>query len=111
MEKRFYASTWQDFLADLIADTQEKERLAAALSVEPITLTRWAKRIVRPRERHIHNLVQALPPSRTQEFLRLAQADFPSLQSKTALDHLTLEALPQNMKYIPHNSGDGRPSL
>ncbi len=94
MEKYQIASTWQDLLAELIADPQEKERLATALSVEPITLTRWAKKTARPRDRNIHNLLHALPPSLFQAFLRLAVVEFPSLHPTTIPEHPTFETLP-----------------
>jgi hypothetical protein len=94
MEKHSLASTWQDLLAELIDDTQEKTRLATALSVEPITLTRWAKRTARPRERNMHNLLNALPPSHSQAFLRLAVVEFPTLHLTALSEHPAFEALP-----------------
>lgn len=79
MEKYSQASTWQELLAELIADVQEKKRLAAALSVQPITLKRWVEGTACPRERNMLRLVSILPPDLSGMFLRLVQADFPHL--------------------------------
>lgn len=73
------ASTWQDLLAELIEDTAERERLASVLSVQPITLIRWAEKTSHPRERNMQNLVQAIPPVLFQDFLRLALIEYPHL--------------------------------
>jgi hypothetical protein len=80
MENIHDVSTWQNMLAELIKDTREKERLAAAISMQPITLTRWARRTSHPREQNMSSLVQALPPHLARAFRALATVDFPGLK-------------------------------
>src|SRR5579859_3988177 len=94
MEKRSKASTWQDFLAELIADTYERKRLAAALSVQPITLTRWAKGIALPREQNMLNLLRAVSPAHYQAFLRLVIVEFPHIMPNNPVTSPVFEALP-----------------
>lgn len=94
MEKRSKASTWQELLAELIADTYERKRLAAALSVQPITLIRWAGNISRPRERNMSSLLHAVPPALFQTFLNLAAVDFPHLTPTSTLSSPVLGNLP-----------------
>ena len=79
MEKHPQASSWQELLAGLIVDVRERERLAAAIQVQPITLIRWAERDSRPRLQNIRRLLAAMPPALFQNFFSLASIDFPSL--------------------------------
>jgi GAF domain len=100
-----HAFAWRTFLAEIIRDPQEKQRLADAMSVNPITLTRWASapshmdkrengvkpgKSPRPQLHSLRKLVAALPeyrdtllPSILEEFRELAEEDFlsPPLQS------------------------------
>lgn len=94
MEKHQKAPTWHDLLAEQIKDPRERERLAAALSVQPITLIRWAKRFSHPREQNMRNLLQALPPSLAQAFLNLVVVDFPALAQNAPVDHPAQGELP-----------------
>lgn len=94
MEKRSKASTWQELLAELIADPHERKRIAAALSVQPITLIRWAGNISRPRERNISSLLHAVPPALFQTFLNLAAVDFPHLMPTSTLSSPASSTLP-----------------
>lgn len=72
-------TTWQAFLGQLIANPQERARLAAAVRVRPITLQNWAAGVFRPREEHIHALLKNLPAGTYPLFLRLLITDFPEL--------------------------------
>lgn len=74
------AATWQQMLAELLKNGAEKARLAADLSVQPITLVRWAAGTSHPRENNMQSLVQAMPPSLFHEFYRLAEQDYPQLR-------------------------------
>ena len=94
MEKSSKASTWQEFLAELITDTHERKRLAATLSVQPITLTRWAKGIAQPREQNLLNLLHALSPAHRQTFLHLVLVDFPHLTSVETVEAPAFETVP-----------------
>lgn len=79
MDPTSKASNWQGLLAELITNLSERERLAQALSVRPVTLIRWAKNISRPQERNLRKLLQVLPPSLAPTFGRLVAVEFPGL--------------------------------
>jgi hypothetical protein len=69
--------TWREFLAAVIRDTKEKQRIANEMGVDPVTLTRWATRESSPRPRSLLNrLVEALPPHREQ-LTQLIREEFP----------------------------------
>jgi hypothetical protein len=69
--------TWREFLAAVIRDSKEKQRIANEMGVDPITLTRWATRESSPRPRSLLNrLVEALPPHREQ-LIQLIRQEFP----------------------------------
>lgn len=78
-------STWQEFLGQLIESPQEKQRIAEAVRVRPITLQRWAEGISRPRDENISMLLKVLPAGSYLLFMRLLIVDFP---------HLVQEVLP-----------------
>src|SRR5436305_13357091 len=70
--------TWREFLATLIRDTKEKQRIASEMGVDPITLTRWAMKESSPRPRSLLNrLVNALPLHREQ-LSKLIREEFPN---------------------------------
>ena len=56
--------TWRELLAEIIKNPQEKGRIAAALGVHPLTLTRWVRSIATPRQNHLHRLFEAVPELR-----------------------------------------------
>jgi GAF domain len=71
--------TWREFLATLIRDTKEKQRIAGEMGVDPITLTRWATRGSSPRPRTLLNrLVNVLPAHRKQLSTLIAE-EFPNV--------------------------------
>ena len=70
--------SWQDFLGRLIKDTKERKRIADMVRVQPITLSRWASGISKPREEHLRRLLRALPPDSSQTLLAILQKDFPT---------------------------------
>ncbi len=98
-----HAFAWRTLLAEIIHDPQEKQRLADAMDINPITLTRWASaqfymnqngeksgKPPRPQLHSLRKLVTALPeyrdtllPSLLEEFRELTEEDFrsPALQS------------------------------
>lgn len=72
-------ATWQEFLGQLIANPQARERLAAAVHVRPITLQRWTEGVSRPRVENIRSLIKHLPREAYPLFMRLLIIDFPEL--------------------------------
>jgi hypothetical protein len=93
-----HAFAWRTLLAEIIRDPQEKQRLADVMSVNPITLIRWASaqsninqkrerekpgKPPRPQLHSLRKLVAALPeykdtllPSLLEEFQELTEEDF-----------------------------------
>jgi len=72
-------ATWQEFLGQLIADHKQRERLAEAIRVRPVTLQRWAEGVSRPREENIRALLKKLPAETYPLFMRLLLRSFPEL--------------------------------
>ena len=70
--------TWRDLLAEIIHNPHEKQRMAAALGVNQVTLSRWANNQSRPRPQHQRKLLDAIPVERKQEFAELFAAEFPA---------------------------------
>lgn len=70
--------TWRELLGKLIADPQERQRLAEILNVNPITLTRWATSRSNPHLDNLRALIEALPQHRQQLVESIAQ-EFPNL--------------------------------
>lgn len=58
--------TWREFLALIIKDPQEKQRLAKELGVHHITLTRWTIGEGKPRLQLLQKLLAALPGQREE---------------------------------------------
>ncbi len=89
-------STWQEYLAQLIEDPQEKQRMAEAVRVRPITLQRWAESISRPRDENIRLLLKALPSGSYPLFMRLLIRDFPHLvEENIPPDRFSIEIPPE----------------
>lgn len=68
--------TWRELLGKAISDTQERQRIAETLAVNPITLIRWASGISTPRQEKLLPLLDALPYYR-QQLLELIAKEFP----------------------------------
>jgi hypothetical protein len=71
------AGDWRELLRVYIASPQERQRIANALGVRPITLTRWANGESLPRQRSLHQLIAAFPPSDRATFIVLLERDMP----------------------------------
>lgn len=63
--------TWRELLSQRIADPRERERLARALTVNAITLHRWAKGISNPRPEKLLRLLEMLSFKESDQLLRL----------------------------------------
>jgi hypothetical protein len=71
------ARSWRDLLSEVIRDPREKQRIAHALGVNPMTLVRWASGQSRPRVQHHKKLLDAFPAQYKQEFSALFAEEFP----------------------------------
>jgi hypothetical protein len=87
-------ATWQEFLGQLIADSHERARLAAALHVKPITLQRWTRDLSRPSDKNIRLLIKNLPKESYPLFMRLLLVDFPELRREELPEEHFFQGLP-----------------
>src|SRR5579884_40742 len=71
-------TTWRELLGKIIQDSQERQRIANELSVNPITLSRWVSGESKPREQNLRQLLNALPQQRGL-LLELVVEEFPEL--------------------------------
>lgn len=63
--------TWRELLSQRIANPRERERLAHALTVNAITLHRWAKGTSNPRPEKLQHLLEILSFKESDQLLRL----------------------------------------
>jgi len=67
--------TWREMLRQRIADPRERERIAHALTVNAITLQRWAKGTSNPRPEKLQRLLEILSFKESDQLLRLFKAE------------------------------------
>lgn len=77
-----HGQTWRELLGKAINDTQERQRIADVLGVNPVTLTRWVTNKSSPRIDNLRLLLQALPNQR-QQLIELIQQEFPAFLTIT----------------------------
>jgi AcrR family transcriptional regulator len=70
--------SWRDLLGELTSDSIERQRIASAIGINPVTLTRWVGNKSSPRIDNVRQLLDALPQRREQLFT-LMQEEFPEL--------------------------------
>lgn len=71
---------WRDVLNAYIQDVQQKQKIALALGVHPLTLVRWAKGISTPRRlQNLRDLPNFMPEQR-DKVLQSILEEFPMLQ-------------------------------
>jgi hypothetical protein len=68
-------NSWRDLLKQIIDHKQEHQRIALAMHIHPITLTRWAAGMTSPRPGQIRSLLNALPAYREQLSELIIQCD------------------------------------
>lgn len=71
------AATWRELLGQLILNPKERQRLATAIRVRPITLQRWSEGNFKPRDEHLRMLIKNLPPGIYSLFMHLLLVEFP----------------------------------
>ena len=79
------ASSWRELLGRIIADPQEKQRIINELGINPITLIRWVKGEVVPRDENLRRLLAVLPAQREALAQLLVEA-FPALVVSSGQD-------------------------
>jgi len=84
---------WRALLGKMISDLQERQRIADALGVTTITLTRWATKKSNPRMESLRLLLRTLPSHR-QQFIELIQEEFPNFMVEDVSAEKTLQEIP-----------------
>lgn len=67
---------WRDLLGKIIADHQERVRIATALGINTATLVRWANGETNPRTQNLHALLKFLPPMYRDQMSELIPQEF-----------------------------------
>src|SRR5438876_8404693 len=66
--------TWRDLLTQIISDPLEKQRIADALGIHPMTLVRWARGEGSPHPKNLYRLLDVVPAYRARLLLLIGQA-------------------------------------
>lgn len=78
--------TWRDLLKSIIKDPQERERMAAELGKNSVTLTRWSTGESLPRQQHLRQLLRVLPIDLRDRFITLVQQEDASFSDEAFTD-------------------------
>jgi len=70
---------WREALRAYIQDVRQRQRIALALGVHPLTLVRWTNRVSVPRLQYLRDLPDLLPEQR-EEVLQSILEEFPLLR-------------------------------
>src|SRR5947209_4846281 len=84
--------TWRELLGQSINDSQERQRIANALGVNPVTLMRWVRQESNPRMENLHRLLNAIP-QRREQFLALIKKEFGDFSAIEEYGELTYEPI------------------
>jgi len=86
--------SWQAVLQKIIRQPGERQRLIAALGINPMTLNRWLKDEYQPNRAHLTALLRHVPPQYRQELREAIDLDHPNLDgldSEVELVHISPE--------------------
>jgi hypothetical protein len=75
-------TNWQALLQKIIQPPRERQRIAAALGINAITLTRWAKQNSRPQPASLARLVKVVQPHYRTELLKALKVAYPEMEEK-----------------------------
>lgn len=75
------AASWRELLGNCIANPQERQRIASALGVRPITLMRWANGESLPRPQNLRQLVTVLPSQQREALVTLLEIEVPGFSA------------------------------
>ncbi|MEO8970742.1 MAG: hypothetical protein ABI406_03970 [Ktedonobacteraceae bacterium] len=70
--------TWREVLGQIIEDAHERQRIASALGINPITLERWANHTSKPRIQNLRLLLAVLPEQH-HDMIASLSAEFPDI--------------------------------
>lgn len=77
MQEKKKPLSWREMLRGIIADVQERQRIASELDINPATLIRWSTNETNPRPQNLRHLLEVLPKYR-ETLLPLIQEELPS---------------------------------
>ncbi|GCE11928.1 GAF domain-containing protein [Tengunoibacter tsumagoiensis] len=73
--------SWPGILQGIIKSPNERQRLATALGVTNMTLSRWASGESKPQRLHLIHLLQVVHPNHRQELLDALEQLYPEIQT------------------------------
>ncbi len=73
--------SWQSILQQMIRTPGEHERLAEAIGLSQMTITRWAKGNSNPQRPHLTRLVQVVQPQYREDLIEALELTYPEIQS------------------------------
>ena len=85
--------TWRELLGRAINDSVERQRIANALDVNTITLSRWANGTSNPRAENMHRLLGTLPRYHPL-LLRLIANEFPEFSTDAIVSDEVVQEIP-----------------
>ncbi|MBV9689978.1 MAG: helix-turn-helix transcriptional regulator [Ktedonobacteraceae bacterium] len=74
--------TWRELLGLIIKDSYERQRVASAMSMHPLTLNRWVNNTSTPRPANLRRLLDVLP-QHSERLLALIGKEFPRFSSES----------------------------
>jgi transcriptional regulator with XRE-family HTH domain len=87
--------SWRDVLKQVLSDAGERERLAKAVGVSPVTLQRWSSgESISPRPYNLQLLLRAFPPHLQAAFAELVRQEYGALPDRESLD------VPEQIDYL-----------
>jgi hypothetical protein len=96
------AANWRAYLGEIIREPEERRRLADALDVSEITLSRWTNREAgapRPHQNNLYRLIEHVAPHQRDTLIALLQQDFPALQISTTDSLSQLKEVPAHFSF------------
>ncbi len=76
--------TWRELLGTIIQDSHEKQRIAQAVGVNIVTLSRWVNNSSTPRLMHLRQLMPLIPLHYRSTMFDLIRRDFPNFSFTSA---------------------------
>jgi transcriptional regulator with XRE-family HTH domain len=76
------ALNWRSVLQKIIEAPKERQRIAAALGINAVTLTRWARRSSRPQQASLARLLKVVPPQYKLELQKALKVAYPSMEER-----------------------------
>lgn len=85
---------WRVLLDSLIANPQERGRIATALGINPATLIRWANGETNPRPQNLRALIRHIPSLHQVQMSELIKQEFPDFFSDGTSSDDDMERIP-----------------